>query len=114
MIDSSSSGAAVTGTLDASHDAHNRGVADVEAPGDTAVRLSPSKCRLRTTSRIWCGFGFGFQPSLTPFLTARTHVLWWRLPLAKPKAIRSRANRTAPKSLRRLVYGWEKGITIVP
>ena len=32
MIDSSSSGAAVTGTLDASHDAHNRGVADVEAP----------------------------------------------------------------------------------
>jgi hypothetical protein len=31
MFDSSSSSAAVTGTLDASHDAHNRGVVDVEA-----------------------------------------------------------------------------------
>jgi hypothetical protein len=35
MIDSSSSGAAVTGTLDASHDAHNRGVVDVQAPGSS-------------------------------------------------------------------------------
>jgi hypothetical protein len=52
MIDSSSSGAAVTGTLDASHDAHNRGVVDVEtsqgapigvpSPGNLADLIHPT------------------------------------------------------------------------